>query len=113
MPAAVMTKVLPPARVARLVARWRRSGESNAGFARRHGVHPRTFWGWCQAAAARDEGGEGGEATDVAFVPVTVRDADGAGVVDIVFPSGERAVVRPGASVTLVRAVVTALRPSC
>jgi transposase-like protein len=113
MPTTVRTKVVPPARVAQLVARWRRSGESKAGFARRHGVHPRTFWGWCQAAAARDEGGEAGEATDTTFVPVTVLDADGEGEVDIVFPSGERAVVRPGASVALVRAVVTALRPPC
>lgn len=111
MPTTLMTKVVPPARVVQLVARWRRSGESNAAFARRHGVHPRTFWGWCQAADARDEVGGDDAATDVAFVPVTVLDADDDVVVDIVFPSGERAVVRPGASVALVRAVVTALRP--
>ena len=37
-----------PAQMARLVARWRRSGESGAGFVRRRDVHPWTFWYWCR-----------------------------------------------------------------
>jgi hypothetical protein len=34
----------PPARMVRLVAQWRESGGSQASFARRHRVHPWTFW---------------------------------------------------------------------
>ncbi len=35
---------------ARLVRQWQTSGGSQAAFARRHGVHPRTFWGWVYAS---------------------------------------------------------------
>ena len=36
------------ARMARLVARWRESGESRSSFARRHHVPAWTFWYWCR-----------------------------------------------------------------
>ena len=36
------------ARMARLVARWRDSGESQASFARRHRIPGWTFWYWCR-----------------------------------------------------------------
>ena len=39
------------ARMKRLVAQWRRSGESQAGFSRRHGIPPWTFWYWSRKLA--------------------------------------------------------------
>ena len=60
-----------PARMRRLVALWRASGESGAGFARRHHVHPWTFWYWCrkQSTEAQAESLNTARAT---FVPVRV-----------------------------------------
>ena len=52
----------------------------------------------------------------VAFAPVRVVADDpptGAGVIDVVLASGERMVIREGASGDLVRAVIAALRASC
>lgn len=56
-----------PTRMARLVAEWRRSGDSQAGFARRHRIPGWTFWYWCRKLEDAPE-------TDPAatFVPVHV-----------------------------------------
>jgi transposase-like protein len=107
------TKTTPPARVAQLVATWRASGEASAQFARRHGIHPRTFWGWCHAARVSEAPGPVAEVVP-SFVPVTVASDAGADApMEILFASGDRLVVRVGAPSELVRTVVTALRPPC
>ena len=41
-----------PARMTRLVAQWRASGESRASFARRHHIPAWTFWYWCRKLSA-------------------------------------------------------------
>lgn len=41
-----MTETRTAARMARLVAQWRKSGESGASFARRHQIPVWTFWYW-------------------------------------------------------------------
>jgi hypothetical protein len=54
--------------------------------------------------------------TPVEFAPVRVvpdQAAPGVGVIEIVLASGERVVIREGASGDLMRAVVAALRASC
>ncbi len=101
-----------PARMTRLVAQWRASGESRARFARRHHVPAWTFWYWCRKLSAppRDEADDTPSAT---FVPVRVAVDPDAPVIEIVWTGGERLHVRPGASADLVRAVVTALRSPC
>ena len=101
-----------PTRMARLVAQWRRSGESQARFARRHRIPGWTFWYWCRKLS--DEPRTERDAPPPAtFVPVQVT-ADPAGpVLEIVWPGGEHLHVRSGASADLVRAAVTALRAGC
>jgi len=101
-----------PARMTRLVTRWRASGESGARFARRHRIPAWTFWYWCRKLAAPPRT-EAVDPPPPTFVPVRVAaDAD-ASVIEIVWSGGERLHIGPGASADLVRAVVTALRSPC
>ena len=101
-----------PARMTRLVAQWRASGESRASFARRHHLPGWTFWYWCRKLSGEPR-------TDVddpppaTFVPVRLAVEPDGPVIEIVWSGGERVHVRTGASVDLVRAVVTALRSPC
>lgn len=99
-------------RRARLVASWRQSGESQARFARRHGVHPRTFWGWCQADD-QDAAATVGPST---FLPVRVVDAPAsvpAGEIEIVLTSGDRVYLRGDSPSALLAQAVTVLRRAC
>jgi hypothetical protein len=94
------------ARMARLVAQWRTSGESGAGFARRHHIPAWTFWYWCRKLAA-------GPAAAPTFVPVQVAADPDTPVIEIVFSGGERLQVRAGAPPDLVRATLSVLRSPC
>jgi len=106
-----MTKQTP-ARMTRLVAQWRASGESRAGFARRHHIPAWTFWYWCRKLSAEPRTAAG-DMPPATFVPVRLAmDSDGP-VIEIVLSGGEHLHVRPGASADLVRAIVTALRSPC
>lgn len=100
-----------PAERARLVVRWRASGSSQAAFARRHGVHPRTFWGW-----SRDVARETARPA-ATFVPVQVLSDPGggapAGGLDIVLVHGERIHMEAGTSPTWVTAILAGLRATC
>jgi hypothetical protein len=93
--------------MARLVAQWRKSGESGASFARRHQVPAWTFWYW-----QRKLSGESVVAPTFVPVQVTAERANEP-VIEIVLGGGERLQVRAGASADLVRAVVSALRSAC
>lgn len=95
------------ARMGRLVAQWRRSGESQAGFARRHGMPTWTLWYWCRKVSKTRVAAP--EAS-TAFMPVRVTSDAETGVVEVVLPAGERVRISAGASVELVRLVVAALR---
>jgi hypothetical protein len=97
--------------MARLVAQWRRSGESQASFARRHHIPTWRFWYWCHKLARETETAD--RAPAPAFVPVQVRSEGNAPVIDIVLRSGERVQIAAGASPALVQAVVTTLRSRC
>ena len=101
-----------PARMARLVAQWRASGESGASFAGRHEIPAWTFWYWCRKLSAelRPESDDTPPAT---FVPVRMTVEQDAHVIELVLSGGERLQIRPGASAVLVRVVVTALRSAC
>ena len=97
-------------RMLQLVRAWEASGESRRRFAARHGL---TLWQldyWKRQARARPA------APGVAFAPVQVVDAveprSGASL-ELQLASGDRLFIPAGASPDLVRAVVTALRPSC
>ena len=107
-----MTDRSHPVRMTRLVSRWRASDESQASFARRHGVAPWTFWYWCRKLSSEGSPGTG-RAPAAPFVPVRVTPDAEAGVVEVVLPAGDRIRVSAGASAELVRAVVTALRAAC
>jgi len=100
-----MTESRTTARMARLVAQWRKSGESGASFARRHRIPTWTFWYWQRKLSATPAP----EPPRVPFVPVQVA-VDDTPVIELVFTSGERLQVRAGASADLVRATVSALR---
>ena len=101
-----------PSRMTRLVAQWRRSGESQASFARRHHIPGWTFWYWCRKLSDEPETEHQVTATPT-FVPVQVATESTAPVIEIVFPGGERLHVGSDASRDLVRAVVAALRAGC
>lgn len=100
-----------PARMARLVAQWRTSGESRAGFARRRRIPAWTFWYWCRKLAV--EPGTESAPSSTTFVPVRLAVDPDVPVIEIVWTGGERLLVRSGAPADLVRAVVTALRSPC
>ena len=100
-----------PARMTRLVAQWRASGESRASFARRHHIPPWTFWYWCRKLST--EPTESDDTPSPTFVPVHLAVERDAPVIEIVLPGGERLHIRTGASADLVRAAVTALRSPC
>lgn len=93
------------ARMARLVAQWRESEETEAGLARRHGIPPWTFWYWCRKLMAPS-----GPPSDRMFVPVRVTEADATPVLEIVLSGGDRVQVRSGASVDLLQATIRAQR---
>lgn len=99
------------ARMARLVARWRESGETGAGFARRHRIRPWVLWYWSRKLAEAPRLTTGPIAASP-FVPVRVVTEDVASI-EIVLANGDRVQVRAGASVDQVRAVVAALRGPC
>jgi transposase-like protein len=101
-----------PAQMARLVARWRTSGESRSSFARRYHVPAWTFWYWCRKLSDNPPS-ESGAAPPATFVPVRVAADTDAIVVEIVLPGGERLQIRSAAPAELVRAVLTALRSPC
>ena len=108
-----MIKKRTPARMARLVAEWRASGESGARFARRHHVPAWTFWYWCRKLP-RDTGSDAsGRPLAAPFVPVRVAADPDPNAIEVVLASGERVHVRAGAPVELLRAVLTALRSGC
>jgi transposase-like protein len=104
---------------ARLVRQWRTSGGSQAAFARRHGVHPRTFWGWCHTSSAAPRQ----PADAPRFLPVhVVRPAEPAARaehaphpigLEILLASGARVRVAPDTAPAWVAAIVAALRPAC
>ena len=107
-----MTKRSHRVRMTRLVSQWRARDESQARFARRHGVAPWTFWYWCRKLSSEGLTGAGA-APAAPFVPVRVTPDAEVGGVEVVRPAGERVRVSAGASAELVRAVVTALRAAC
>ena len=100
-----------PARMTRLVAQWRASGESRASFARRHHVPAWTFWYWCRKLSAGPQA-ESEETPSATFVPVRVTAASDA-VIEVALIGGARLHVHAGAPADLVRVVLTALRSPC
>lgn len=103
-----MAETRTAARMARLIAQWRKSDESAASFARRHHIPAWTFWYWRRKLAT-----EAATPTAPRFVPVQIATEADAAVLEIALAGGERVHVRAGASPELVRAAVTALRSSC
>ena len=98
-------------RMLALVRRWETSGETRRAFAQRHGVTLSCFDYWRrQALDARQE-------QPVGFAPVRVMSEEArptaAGVLELVFASGERLVICEGASGELVQQIVAAVRASC
>jgi hypothetical protein len=102
-----------PARMARLVAQWRMSGDSQANFARRRHIHPWTFWYWCRKLSGEAPTRSAGISPTPTFVPVQVAADASAPVIEIVLGGGERLHIGAGAPAELVQAVVATLRSRC
>lgn len=98
-------------RMARLVAQWRDSQESQASFARRHHIPTWTFWYWCRKLARED--GSAAPTGAPTFVPVDVAPPSNTPVIEVVLRSGERLQIGADASPALVQAVLTTLRTAC
>ena len=96
-----MTRGPRPARMTRKVRQWRASGESQAGFARRHHIPAWTFWYWCRKLAA-EPGTESTEPPPPAFVSVRLAVDPDAPVLEVVWSGGEWLHVRARASPDLV-----------
>lgn len=107
-----MAETRTAARMARLVARWRTSGESGASFARRHRIPTWTFWYWRRKLAAT-EAERAAVGPPPAFVPVQITGAESEPVIEIVLGAGDRLHVRAQASPELVQAAVRAVRSAC
>jgi len=91
-----------------VVARWPSSGDTQAAFAARHGISRTKLRYWLRRAGAADG------ASAVAFAPVQVVTTGHAGAeaaIEIVMGTGERVVIRSGASAELLRLVLSVLRP--
>lgn len=96
--------------MARLVRQWEASGQTQLAFAARHGISRTKLRYWQRRLTRRDEA----QATAVTFAPVQiVPTVAEPGTVDLVLATGERVVVRPGASADLVRTVLAAVRTAC
>ena len=102
-----------PARMVRLVARWRHSGESRASFARRHHSPGWTFWYWCRKLSDAAPVHEAASFPSATFVPVHMAGDPSAPVIEVVLSGGERLHIGAGASPELVQIVVTTLRARC
>jgi hypothetical protein len=116
-----------------LVARWRRSGESAAEFAGRHGVAQWALYSWAkQLGAGPKRQGQGSKlrqqqrsvrrstARDVDFIPVRLLGDEHAdpsapadGVVEIQLRGGDVVRIVGEVSAERLRAVVTAVREAC
>jgi transposase-like protein len=121
-----------------LVARWRRSGQSAAEFAKRHGLGPWVLYSWAKELGSGPQGEQrehgrrrklrrvrrsaqratAGRALD--FLPVRLlRDGDAAapvpaeGVVEIQLRGGDLVRVVGEVAAERVRAVLTAVRQGC
>jgi transposase-like protein len=105
-----MAEARTASRMARLVAQWRKSGESGASFAQRHQIPAWTFWYWRRKLSGTSAVVPAPAPT---FVPVQVTAERAEPVIEIVLSGGERLQVRAGASADLVRAAVSALRSPC
>lgn len=105
-----MAEIRTAARMRRLVAQWRKSGESGASFARRHQIPSWTFWYWQRKLS---DPSAVASAPAPTFVPVRVTAERAEPVMEIVLSGGERLAVHAGASADLVRAAVRALRSAC
>ena len=101
-------------RMRALLERWQRSGESAAGFCRRHGIKPQrlSYWkrvlGLSGAAVPRRSRRAGSR-----FVPVRLVDAGGSAPLEIHLTSGDRLVLQEDISLELLRQVVAVLRDRC
>jgi hypothetical protein len=114
-----MARIEVRERMRALLERWRRSGETAAAFCRRQGINPQKLSYWKRAlglagpvARRRPAGRRAGR-----FVPLQLVGANGSmggGTVEIVLASGERVVLREGASRELLREALEVLRePRC
>jgi transposase-like protein len=102
-------------RMRALVARWRRSGESQAAFARRHGIDPQRLSYWKRVLGREQPVADRGRAV-ASFVPVRLVGLDGAmpsGTIEVVLGAECRLVVREGVSRELLREVLSVLRQAC
>jgi hypothetical protein len=107
-----MIRKRTPARMARLVAQWRKSGESGASFARHQKIPAWTFWYWCRKLSAAPQTASD-DAPPATFVPVRLTAEPDVPVIEIVLSGGERLQIGTGASAELVQAAVMALRSPC
>jgi hypothetical protein len=100
------------AKRAKLVAEWRASDLSQAAFARRHHIHPRTFWDWVRRVPGAEP-----VAITAPLVPVQVLADAGRPMahegVAILLPEGERLEVPEGTSPAWVAAILISLRHAC
>lgn len=113
-----MARITRREEMERVLARWRRSGLSAAGFCRREGMAPQTLSYWKRALGpAKAVVRRRRAARPVGFVPVRLVDsADPVATTDgleIALASGDRLVVREGVSRELLRDALLVLRERC
>ena len=109
-----MARIEARERMARLLRRWQRSGETAAAFCRRHGIKPQrlSYWkrvlGLAEPAVARRSSRKAGR-----FVPVRLVGSGGAVLLEIQLASGDRLMLQENSSLELLRQAVAVLREQC
>jgi hypothetical protein len=100
-------------RMTGLVSKWRSSGESAAGFARRHGISISRFQYWRDRVKAQHGAGQPTDAA-VSFAPVTlVGTTSATPELEVVLPGGVTVRAGRDVRVELLRATIAALRERC
>ena len=99
-------------RMTSLVERWRSSGETAAGFARRYGISAPKFQYWRDRLKGKPRGGPAGDSV-VGFAPVHVVPTSVGEGLDIVLASGDRLHVGRDVGVDVLWTAIVALRERC
>lgn len=109
-----MARIRTRERMAILLRRWQRSGQTAAAFCRRHGIKPQRLSYWKRVLGlAGPVVPRGSRRARSRFVPVRLVEAGGAAPVEILLASGDRLVVHDGSSLELLRRAVAILREQC
>ena len=110
-----MARVEKRERMAAMLRKWRRSGQSAAAFAREQGINAQRLSYWKRVLAGKSRPNRRSGPAIGSLVPVQLLASASAssGCLEIHLASGERVVFPEGCSVAVLREVMSLLRERC